>query len=97
MFPELSLTGYELELADELAFSEHDSRVARIIDAASSHSMTLIVGAPVRIKARLHIAALVLCSDRTTTLHTKHYLGAFAGSARCDGTVPPAEATVFQR
>ena len=95
VFPELSLTGYEIGLADALAFSEHDPRLAPLIDAASSHSMTLVVGAPVRIEARLHIAAFVLRPDRATALYTKHYLGAFGESARCDGTVPPAEATVF--
>ena len=96
VFPELSLTGYEIGLADKLAFSEHDPRLARLLDAASSHSITLIVGAPVRIETQLHIAALVVYPDRTTTLYTKHYLGAFSEDARCDGAVPPAEATVFQ-
>ncbi len=54
MFPELSLTGYEIALAEALAFSEHDPRLATLIDTAASHSLTLIVGAPVRIGARLH-------------------------------------------
>jgi predicted amidohydrolase len=96
LFPELSLTGYEMGLASELAFSEHDSRLAPLIDAAESYAMTLIVGAPVRIGTRLHLAAFILGSDRTSTVYTKHRLGAFGESARRDGTVPPAEATVFQ-
>jgi predicted amidohydrolase len=96
IFPELSLTGYELGLANALAFSEDDPRLSSLRDAASSHSMTLIVGAPVRIGPRLHIGAIILCPDGTTELYTKHHLGAFAPSASCDGTVPPAEATVFQ-
>jgi predicted amidohydrolase len=45
---------------------------------------------------RLHIAAFALSPDRTTALYTKHRLGAFGDSARCDGIVPPAEATVFE-
>ena len=96
VFPELSLTGYELGLANVLAFSEDDPRLSSLLDAASSHSMTLIVGAPVRIGPRLHIGAFILFPDRTTELYTKHRLGAFPPSAICDGTVPPAEATVFQ-
>jgi predicted amidohydrolase len=95
VFPELSLTGYEIELARELAFSEHDSRLARLVNAASCHSITMIVGAPARIESRLHIAAFIFRPDRTTTLYTKHHLGAFGESARCDGIVPPAESTVF--
>jgi predicted amidohydrolase len=96
VFPELSLTGYELSLASALAFSEDDARLASLLDAAASHSMTLIVGAPVRIEPRLHIGAFILFPDRTTELYTKHHLGAFPPSASCDGIVPPAEATVFQ-
>jgi predicted amidohydrolase len=96
VFPELSLTGYELGLADLLAFSEDDPRLSPLLDAASSLSMTLVAGAPVRIGPRLHIGAFLLLPDRTTDLYTKHHLGAFSPGASCDGTVPPAEATVFQ-
>jgi len=96
LYPELSLTGYELGVADMLAFSEDDPRLSSLLDTASSHSMILIVGAPVRVGPRLHIGAFILFPDRTIELYTKHYLGAFSPSARVDGTVPPAEATVFQ-
>jgi len=95
VFPELSLTGYELSLARDLAFSEEDPRLSRLIEAASSSSATLVVGAPVRIGPQLHIGAFVLRPDGTTALYTKHHLGAFSASASCDGIVPPAEATVF--
>jgi predicted amidohydrolase len=96
VYPELSLTGYEITLADALAFSEDDPRLSPLVDAASSHSLTLIVGAPVRSGPRLHIGAFILSPDRTTALYTKHHLGAFPPSASGDGTVPPAEATVFE-
>jgi predicted amidohydrolase len=56
----------------------------------------MIVGPPVRIESRLHIAAFIFRPDRRTTLYTKHHLGAFGEGARCDGIVPPAESTVFQ-
>ncbi len=78
-----------------LAFSEDDPRLASLLDVAESHSLTLIVGAPVQIGPRLHIGAFLLFPNRTTELYTKHHLGAFPPSASCDGTVPPAEATVF--
>jgi predicted amidohydrolase len=95
LLPELSLTGYELGLADTLAFSEDDPRLSPLRDTAAFHSLILIVGAPVRIGSRLHIGAFILFPDRTTELYTKHRLGAFPPSASCDGIVPPAEATVF--
>jgi predicted amidohydrolase len=96
VFPELSLTGYEIGLADALAFSEDDPRLSPLLDTAASHSLILIAGAPVRLGPRLHIGAFILGPDRTTELYTKHRLGAFGPSASCDGIVPPAEATVFQ-
>ena len=95
VFPELSLTGYEIDLAAGLAFSPADPRLAPLVEAASSHSMTLIAGAPVRLESRLHIGALIISPDRTVGLYTKHRLGAFTAGASCDGIVPPAEATVF--
>ncbi len=95
MFPELSLTGYELDLAVDLAFAQTDPRLAPLVESASSHSMTLIVGAPVRIGPRLHLGALIVSPDRTVGVYTKRHLGAFSASASADGIVPPAEATVF--
>ena len=95
VFPELSLTGYEVDLAGDLAFSPSDPRLAPLIETAASHSMTLIAGAPVRLEPRLHLGAFIISPDRTVALYTKHRLGAFSPAARCDGIVPPAEATVF--
>jgi len=93
VFPELSLTGYELDLAHGLAFGRSDPRLAPLIEAAGS--MTLIVGAPVRIGPRLHIGAFIVSPDGGIDLYTKRHLGAFSTGASCDGIVPPAEATVF--
>ena len=95
VFPELSLTGYELDLAGDLAFSPSDPRLAPLVEAAASHSMTLIAGAPVRLESRLHVGAFIISPDRTVGLYTKHRLGAFSASAACDGIVPLAEATAF--
>ncbi len=95
VFPELSLTGYELELADSLAFSRDDARLAPLVEAAKSCSMALVVGAPVRIESRLHIGAFIVSPDGAVGLYTKQRMGAFSDGARCDGVVPPAEATFF--
>jgi predicted amidohydrolase len=96
VFPELSLTGYELDLANQLAFSERDARLTPLAELASSLRLTLIVGAPVGTEAGLHIGAFILSPDRAIDLYTKHHLGAFPASASPDGVVPPAEDTVFR-
>ncbi len=95
VFPELSLTGYELDVVTALAFTEDDARLAALREVAASVSTTLIVGGPLRLESRLHVGAFILLPDGGIGLYTKHRLGAFSASASCDGTVPPAEATVF--
>ena len=96
MFPELSLTGYELDLAESLAFSPSDRRLAPLAALASEHAMTIVVGAPLRIETRLHLGAFILAPDGTSAIYTNHHLGAFPSSASPDGIVPPAEASIFQ-
>jgi predicted amidohydrolase len=95
VFPKLSLTGYELDLADQLAFSLSDARLAPLIDAASAHHMTLIAGAPVRIDSRLHIGAFIISPDGAVDCYTKHHLAAFTPDDNASGPIPPAEASVF--
>lgn len=59
VFPELSLSGYELADAAELALTLGDPRLQPLAAAAQSHQMTIIVGAPLRSGQALHIAALI--------------------------------------
>jgi predicted amidohydrolase len=97
-FPEMSLTGYEQGLAGGLAFSEGDPRLAPLLDVAAACGLTLVVGAPARLGSSLHVGAFILRPERTSDLYTKRRLGTFPPAAALDsndGTVPPAEATVF--
>jgi predicted amidohydrolase len=96
LFPELSLTGYELDLADELAITEDEPRLERVADAARSHALTVVVGAPLRVLRGLHVGAIVFAPSGERFVYTKQRLGAFGESARVDGTLPPPEASVFQ-
>jgi predicted amidohydrolase len=95
VFPELSLTGYELDLASDLAFAENDRRLAPLVRAAATTSTILIVGAPVRVGSALHIGAFVIAPTGGVDVHTKHRLGAFSSEVNPGGTVPPPEDTVF--
>lgn len=96
LFPELSLTGYELELAETLAFSEGDERLAPLVHSASNYSVIPIVGAPVRIVHQLYLGAFIIFPDGAIRLYTKHRLGAFPHTAHPDGIVPPPEDTIFR-
>ena len=89
LFPELSLTGYEIGLADRLAFSEDDPRITPLVELAASRGIIVVAGAPVRVGARLHIGAFIVSPDRTVSLYTKQRMGAFSEAARGDGIVPP--------
>jgi predicted amidohydrolase len=96
VFPELSLTGYELDLAEGLALAADDRRLDPLVEVASSRSITLVAGAPLRVASRLHIGGFIIAPGRPVELHTKRHLGAFPAGARVDGVVPPAESAVFQ-
>lgn len=95
VFPELSLTGYELALGPALAFEPEDARLRPLIAAARRHEMTLVVGAPVRASSGLHIAAFIIEPTGEVHLYTKHYLGAFRPEDSPGGAVPPAEEVFF--
>jgi len=74
LFPELSLTGYELSLADELAFRRDDPRLAPLSSAAVGHGLTLVVGLPLRLDAGLHIACAILGPDGGRDFYTKRHV-----------------------
>lgn len=93
VFPELSLTGYELDLAAGLAFTESDSRLDPLRDAAIETEMVLVVGGPVRLGSRLHIGAFALCPSGSIVLTTKRNLGMFRPGLNSGGPVPPPESS----
>lgn len=95
VFPELSLTGYELLTADELAFSADDGRLAPLREAAEAGLFALVVGAPVRVNDKLYNGALLLGPDGTARVHGKQFLGSFGEEARVDGELPPGEPSIF--
>lgn len=74
VFPEMSLTGYELEAADELSFSREDARLEVFRAQAALHTMMIIAGAPVKIAGQLHIGSFVILPDGNTLLYTKQFL-----------------------
>jgi predicted amidohydrolase len=74
LFPELSLTGYEMGLAADLAMSFFDERIHPLLNLSRNHNMVIIAGAPVRMDKRLHIGAFVFNPDNSLSLYLKHHL-----------------------
>ena len=73
VFPELSLTGYELEAAP---VSADDPRLAPIVEACAEANATALVGAPVQGEdGRSHIATLAIDGAGARVAYRKMWLG----------------------
>ncbi len=71
-FPELSLTGYEL---DAPAVDPDDPALAVIIDACDKHGSVAFVGAPIEEDGKRYIAALRVDADGVAVAYRKSFLG----------------------
>lgn len=75
VFPELSLTGYELAIARSKAVRPDSSDLDPLRDLATHAHMTVVAGAPVlNEKNELHIAALAIQPDGSVLTHTKEHV-----------------------
>ncbi|SFJ18269.1 carbon-nitrogen hydrolase family protein [Planctomicrobium piriforme] len=76
VFPELSLTGYEPDLAAELAISASDSRLAPLLSLAREHQITVVLGAPLlNGMAKPFLGAIVLGPHHAAQTYCKMHLG----------------------
>lgn len=71
IFPELSLTGYEPELASDLAFLRDDNRLQAFVSAASTNDIWIVVGAPVKFGSEIHIGSIIFSPDRAVSTYSK--------------------------
>ncbi|WP_380177648.1 carbon-nitrogen hydrolase family protein [Kalamiella sp. sgz302252] len=74
MFPELSLTGYELALASELAMPMNDARLDVFADAAAKYRMSIVTGLPLQDGESTRLAALTFLPDGTRLAYFKRNL-----------------------
>lgn len=76
IFPELSLTGYEPDLAAELATTATDERLVALPTLARRHRIDVVVGAPLRNgTAKPNLGAILFAADGTTHTYAKMHLG----------------------
>ncbi|MET0946301.1 MAG: carbon-nitrogen hydrolase family protein [Flavobacterium sp.] len=73
-FPEMSITGYEREYAQKLAFQKNDSRLDHLKKLASENNIIIVAGAPIQIDAEMFIGEFVIAPDNLVSIYTKQFL-----------------------
>ena len=74
VFPELSITGYEREDAQQLAFTPNDFRLNQLKKLAVENQIIIIAGAPILIKSELFLGEFIISPDNSITIYTKQFL-----------------------
>src|SRR5262245_51908189 len=90
VFPELSLTGYEPDLAAELALTAADSRLAPLLALARHHQLEVVVGAPLHNGKKPALGAILIRADGTTGAYRKMHLGTSERNYFAPGDTPLA-------
>jgi predicted amidohydrolase len=76
VFPELSLTGYEPELAADLVLAPEDERLRSLRTLARQSGVTLIAGAPIASgEGKPHLGVLIFNPHETLTYAKQHLHG----------------------
>ncbi len=73
-FPELSITSYDRENAENLAFTPNDSRLNQLEKLAQEFNIVIIAGAPVKVDGNLYIGSFVIMPNNQTEIYTKQFL-----------------------
>lgn len=71
VFPELSLTGYEPELAINLAFSHDDIRLQPLIDSAVKNNIQVAIGAPLQSEKLPKIGLIIISQNGSIEFYEK--------------------------
>lgn len=74
IFPELSLTGYEPTVANELATTPDDCRFTVFQERSNLHNITIGIGLPVKKDSGITISLLIFSPNKQKELYTKQHL-----------------------
>lgn len=74
LFPELSLTGYEPTLAEELATTPNDSRFGVFQKQSNENNITIAVGTPLQSGSGITIGLVIFSPHKRATTYSKQYL-----------------------
>lgn len=73
-FPELSMTGYEPELARELATTANDNRFDIFQDISDTRFVTVGIGVPTKTGTSIQISMLIFQPDKPRQTYSKQQL-----------------------
>lgn len=76
VFPELSLTGYEPELAQKLVIDISDKRLDPFQRLSDKHSLGIALGAPTQSELGIHISMIVFQPGIESVIYSKQILHA---------------------
>lgn len=74
IFPELSLTGYEPELAESLAMTAEDSRLNCFQDLSDEYKITIGVGVPMKTEKGISISMVIFHPQKARQVYFKKYI-----------------------
>ena len=74
VFPELSLTGYEQELAENLAFQKNDTRLQQIQELSSELNMIVCLGLPISSNSGIQICMMICRPEQPPVFYAKSLL-----------------------
>ena len=88
VFPELSLTGYEPDLAKELATNQDDKRLDEIQILSDKNGITIGVGLPTKKEGNLFVSMIIFQPHKKRITYSKQYLYPTETSIFTPGTNP---------
>lgn len=74
VFPEMSITGYCREEGEKLALDESSSEILGLKNTAIENDLTIVVGAPIKIKDKLYIGSFIFKPNGKSEIYTKQFL-----------------------
>lgn len=74
IFPELSITGYEPQLAKELATDQNDSRFDGFQKISDTNNILIGVGVPIRTTKGIRISLVIFQPNKDRLTYSKKYL-----------------------
>lgn len=73
-FPELSLTGYEPELSNELATNQNDNRLDRFQNISDKNNIIIGLGLPTRTDLKIRISMIIFEPNKQRQIYSKQQL-----------------------